>query len=82
MKHRIGSDECFDRGETGFATATSGAADVADGSNATKLKVSIMRPLPGASRPNRCRSDHYYIDNWSLWFDLRILLLTLFSRGQ
>jgi len=30
----------------------------------------------------RQRVDHdlYYIDNWSLWFDIRILLLTLFSR--
>jgi Undecaprenyl-phosphate glucose phosphotransferase len=30
----------------------------------------------------RQRVDHdlYYIDNWSLWFDIRILVLTLFSR--
>jgi Undecaprenyl-phosphate glucose phosphotransferase len=32
----------------------------------------------------RRRVDHdlHYIDNWSLWFDLRILLLTVFSRGE
>lgn len=31
----------------------------------------------------RARVDHdlYYIDNWSPWFDLRILLWTVFSRG-
>src|SRR5262245_35744445 len=28
----------------------------------------------------RVEHDLYYIDNWSLWFDLRILLLTVFSR--
>jgi Undecaprenyl-phosphate glucose phosphotransferase len=28
----------------------------------------------------RIGHDLYYIDNWSLWFDIRILLLTLFSH--
>jgi exopolysaccharide biosynthesis polyprenyl glycosylphosphotransferase len=30
----------------------------------------------------RVDHDHYNIDNWSLWLDLRIFLLTLFSRGH
>ena len=32
----------------------------------------------------RARVDHdlYYIDNWSPWLDLRILLMTLLSRGM
>jgi Undecaprenyl-phosphate glucose phosphotransferase len=31
----------------------------------------------------RARVDHdlYYIDNWSMWFDLRILFWTVLSRG-
>jgi Undecaprenyl-phosphate glucose phosphotransferase len=29
----------------------------------------------------RVDCDLYYIDNWSMWFDLRILILTVFSRG-
>jgi Undecaprenyl-phosphate glucose phosphotransferase len=28
----------------------------------------------------RVEHDLYYIDHWSMWFDIRILLLTLFSR--
>jgi Undecaprenyl-phosphate glucose phosphotransferase len=28
----------------------------------------------------RVEHDLYYIDNWSMWFDIRILLLTVFSR--
>jgi polysaccharide biosynthesis protein PslA len=27
----------------------------------------------------RIRCDLYYIDNWSIWFDLRILVATVFS---
>jgi Undecaprenyl-phosphate glucose phosphotransferase len=30
----------------------------------------------------RVECDLHYIDNWSLWLDFRILLLTLFSRGE
>ena len=30
----------------------------------------------------RVDADLYYIDNWSIWFDLRILFLTVFSRGS
>jgi Undecaprenyl-phosphate glucose phosphotransferase len=29
----------------------------------------------------RVDADLYYIDNWSVWLDLRILVLTVFSRG-
>jgi Undecaprenyl-phosphate glucose phosphotransferase len=28
----------------------------------------------------RIACDLYYIDNWSIWFDIRILFLTIFSR--
>jgi Undecaprenyl-phosphate glucose phosphotransferase len=29
----------------------------------------------------RVGADLYYIDNWSMWLDLRIIFLTVFSRG-
>jgi putative colanic acid biosynthesis UDP-glucose lipid carrier transferase len=31
----------------------------------------------------RARVDHdlYYIDNWSMWLDLRIIVWTVLSRG-
>jgi polysaccharide biosynthesis protein PslA len=28
----------------------------------------------------RVEHDLYYIDNWSMWFDLRILIFTVLSR--
>ena len=31
------------------------------------------------SIPQRIRYDIYYIENWSLWFDLKILFLTIFG---
>ena len=29
----------------------------------------------------RLEHDLYYIDNWSLWFDIKIVMLTVFSRA-
>ena len=34
-----------------------------------------------AKMSKRLEYDLYYIDNWSLWLDLRILLWTMWSRG-
>ena len=33
--------------------------------------------MAGVEYFRRIEFDLYYIDNWSLWFDLRIILLTL-----
>ncbi len=30
----------------------------------------------------RTKCDLYYIENWSLWFDIKILLMTLFALGK
>jgi exopolysaccharide biosynthesis polyprenyl glycosylphosphotransferase len=34
------------------------------------------------SIPQRLRYDLYYIENWSLWLDIKILLLTFFSQKR
>jgi lipopolysaccharide/colanic/teichoic acid biosynthesis glycosyltransferase len=46
-------------------------------------QVNGLRGETDTEEKMRRRVDHdlYYIDNWSPWLDLRILLLTLFSRG-
>jgi lipopolysaccharide/colanic/teichoic acid biosynthesis glycosyltransferase len=30
----------------------------------------------------RVEHDLYYIDNWSFWFDLRIMIMTVFSKAS
>jgi exopolysaccharide biosynthesis polyprenyl glycosylphosphotransferase len=46
-------------------------------------QVNGLRGETDTDEKMRARVNHdlYYIDNWSMWFDLRILLWTVFSRG-
>ena len=45
-------------------------------------QVSGLRGETSTTEKMRQRVEHdlYYIDNWSIWFDLRIMALTVFSR--
>ncbi|ACA16912.1 exopolysaccharide biosynthesis polyprenyl glycosylphosphotransferase [Methylobacterium sp. 4-46] len=38
--------------------------------------------LTDADMQRRVEHDLYYIDNWSFWFDLQILAMTLFARSS
>jgi Undecaprenyl-phosphate glucose phosphotransferase len=46
-------------------------------------QVNGLRGETDTDAKMRARVDHdlYYIDNWSMWLDLRILLWTVWSRG-
>ena len=46
-------------------------------------QVNGLRGETDTDAKMRARVDHdlYYIDNWSMWLDLRILIWTAFSRG-
>ena len=42
-----------------------------------------MNGLRGnTSIPDRLKYDLYYVENWSFWFDIKILLMTLWGRRR
>jgi lipopolysaccharide/colanic/teichoic acid biosynthesis glycosyltransferase len=45
-------------------------------------QVNGLRGETSTDELMRARVEHdlYYIDNWSFWFDLRIILMTVLSR--
>jgi lipopolysaccharide/colanic/teichoic acid biosynthesis glycosyltransferase len=47
------------------------------------VQVNGLRGATDTDKKMRARVDHdlYCIDNWSMWFDLRILFWTVLSRG-
>lgn len=55
--------------------------------DAARVIVAIGAPMTAPPRSTsfpssrgRIEHDLYYIDHWSLWLEIRILFLTLFSR--
>ena len=57
-------------GETGRR-----AAEIRDGANAIAAQVNGLRGQ--TSIADRAEWDNYYIKNWSVWLDIKILFLTV-----
>ena len=74
----------------GFAEARDAAAVLAEATGAAEHRIAVVlgsgwgeaAELIGTER---ARVDNYYIENWSLWLDVKILLISvgtvLFGRG-